>query len=74
MQQRISEAAEKVRHQCAEEKQQILMEGSRQLQEAVTAVRSEMEGNIAKAQSTAVQEALKEANVQLNSKEVRYIH
>lgn len=72
VQQRISEAVEKVRHQCAEEKKQILMEGSRQLQETVATVRSEMEGNIAKAQSTAVQEALKEANIQLNSKEVRY--
>lgn len=69
VQQRISEAVEKVRHQCAEEKKQILMEGSRQLQETVATVRSEMEGNIAKAQSTAVQEALKEANIQLNSKE-----
>ena len=74
MQRGVSEAVEKVRQQNAEEKQQMLLEANRRVQEAVATVRSEMEANIAKAQTVAVQEALKEANVQISSKEVRYVN
>ncbi len=70
-QRRVHEAVEKVRKQTSEEKQRILIDASKQLRDTVAQVRGEMEGRIAQAQTLAVREALKENNMQSNSKEVR---
>lgn len=68
--QRVSEAVDKVKRQSAEEKQRIVVEANTKLRDAVSAARNEIEGHMAQAQALAVQEALKEANVQNSSKEV----
>lgn len=62
-----------VRRQCAEEKQHLLVEASKQMRESVATVKTEMEGRIAQAQAIAVQEAIKEVNTQSNSKEVSIV-
>ncbi len=69
-QQRINEAVDKIKRQSTEEKQRLLIEASKQLRDAVATVKVEMEGKIQQAQAMAVQEALKETNMQSTSKEV----
>ena len=68
--QRVNEAVEKIKRQSTEEKQRLLLEASKQLRDAVATVKAEVEGKMQQAQAMAVQEALKEANIQTNSKEV----
>ena len=70
MERRISEAVEKVRLAAADERQKLLSEASKQMIETVNSVHSEMEGRITQAQALAVEEALKQANAQSNTKEV----
>ncbi|CAI8032908.1 Protein CBFA2T2 [Geodia barretti] len=69
-QQKIAEATEKARRHWQEQKIHLQREAARKLKETVAQVRGEMEQKMAQAQSMAVQEALKEANAQSNSKEV----
>ena len=69
----MTESVEKIKKQFSDEKQYLLLEASKQLRETVDQVRTEMEGRITQAQALAVQEALKESNVQNDSKEVRNI-
>ena len=64
--QRVVEAVEKFRLGAAEERQKLLAEANKHMVETVNAVRTEMEGRMAQA----VEEALKQANVQNNAKEV----
>ena len=71
VQQRVSEAVEKYKLQMTEEKQRLLLEASKQLRDAVSSVKEEMEGKVRQAQSLAMQEAMKEVNTQSSSKEVR---
>ena len=68
--QRVSEAVDKVKRQFAEDKQRLVLEANNKLRETVAAARNELESRMAQTQSLAVQEALKEANAQSNSKEV----
>lgn len=69
----MAEAVEKTRRQASEERQRLLVEAHQQVRDAVAAVRAEIEQKMQQAQSGAIQEALKEANVQTNSKEVRIL-
>eukprot|EP00731_Ephydatia_muelleri_P027011 Em0018g1111a len=64
--QRVVEAVEKFRLGAAEERQKLLAEANKHMVETVNAVRTEMEGRMAQA----VEEALKQANVQNNAKEM----
>ncbi len=66
----MNDAVDKIKLQSTEEKQRMLIEASKQLREAVASVKVEMEGKMQQTQAIAVQEALKEANVQSSSKEV----
>ena len=68
--QRVGEAVDKVKRQYTEEKQRLVLEANAKLRDAVSAARNELEGRLAQSQALAVQEALKEANSQSNSKEV----
>ena len=68
--QRVNEAVDKVKRQSAEEKQRVVLEANAKLRDAVSAARCDIEGRMAQTQALAVQEALKEANAQSNSKEV----
>lgn len=61
---------ESIKHQANEEKQRLLIEASKQLREAVASVKLEVEGKMQQTQNLAVQEALKEANMQSSSKDV----
>lgn len=61
---------DKVKIQSSEEKQRLVMEAGKQLREAVSSVKVEIENKLKQAQALAVQEALKETNVQSSSKEV----
>lgn len=61
---------EKYKLQMTEEKQRLLLEASKQLRDAVAGVKDEMESKVRQAQSMAMQEALKEVNMQSSSKEV----
>lgn len=70
VQQHVKEALDKARKQATEEKNRLLLEASKQLRDTVATVKSEVEGRMAQAQTFAIQEALKEANTQTNSKEV----
>lgn len=70
IQQRVGEAVEKYKLQMTEEKQRLLLEASKQLRDAVAGVKEEMEGKVRQAQAMAMQEALKEVNMQSSSKEV----
>ena len=71
IQQRVNEAADKIKAQSNEEKQRLLMDASKQMRDAVAGVKAEMESKFQQAQAVAVQEALKENNTQSSSKEVR---
>ena len=68
----MNDAVDKIKLQSTEEKQRMLMEASKQLREAVAGVKAEMEGKIQQTQAIAVQEALKESNIQSSSKEVQH--
>lgn len=70
IQQHVKEALDKARKQATEEKNRLLLDASKQLRETVATVKSEVETRMAQQQSFAIQEAIKEANVQTNSKEV----
>ena len=70
VQQHVKEALDKARKQATEEKNRLLVDASKQLRDTVATVKSEIEGRMAQTQTFAVQEALKEANLQTNSKEV----
>ena len=59
-----------MRRQNAEEKQTLLLEASKQMHESIAAAKSELEEKMARTQTTAVQEALRDANLQSTSKEV----
>ena len=63
---RVAEAMEKFRQGEAEERQKILAEANKHLVETVNAVHAEMEGRVAQA----VEEAMKQANIQNSTKEV----
>ena len=63
---------DKYKAQATEEKQRLLLEASKQLRDAVAGVREEMDGKLRQAQALAVQEALKDANIQSSSKEVSF--
>lgn len=66
----MGEAVEKYKLQMTEEKQCLLLEASKQLRDAVASVKEEMEGKVRQAQAMAMQEAIKEVNMQSSSKEV----
>lgn len=68
--QRVTEAVDKYKIQAMDEKQQLLLEASKQLQETVSNVKVEMEGKLQQTQALAVQETLKEVNAQSSSSEV----
>lgn len=70
IQQRVNEAADKIQLQSNEEKQRLLVDASKQMRDAVSAAKNEMEKKFQQAQSLAIQEALKENNIQSSSKEV----
>jgi F0F1-type ATP synthase membrane subunit b/b' len=66
----VSDAVEKIQMQATEEKQRLLVDASKQMRDAVSAAKNELENKYQQAQSLAVQEALKENNSQSTSKEV----
>ena len=66
----MNEAADKIKLQSNEEKQRLLVDASKQMRDAVSSVKAEMESKFQQAQAVAVQEALKENNTQSSSKEV----
>lgn len=69
--QRVHEAVDKVKQRAEEEKQLLLAETRKQMREATATVRSEIENRVKASQASAIQDAVKEANKQSNSKEVR---
>ena len=69
-QQRVSESLEKMRRQFSDERQRLVVEANKQMRESVSSARLEVESKMKQAQATALQDALREANVQTTSKEV----
>ena len=68
---RVHEAVDKVKQRAEEEKQLLLAETRKQMREAAATVRSEIENRVKATQASTIQDAVKEANKQSNSKEVR---
>ena len=68
--QRVHDAVDKVKQRGEEEKQLLLTETRKQMREAAATVRSEIETRVKATQATTIQDAVKEANKQSNSKEV----
>lgn len=69
IQQRVNEAADKIQLQANEEKQRLLVDASKQMRDAVSAAKNELENKFQQVQALAVQEALKDNNMQAASKE-----
>ena len=70
IQARVTEAMEKMKQRTEEERQALVTETNKRIRDAVGAVRSEMESRITSSSAAAVQDALKDAHKQSNSKEV----